>query len=208
MQGQNMQDKWFAIHNAHQWAKGILIEGNLLIAILKETHATHNNMGKGINFLKTKTILDELRTKSFINEHFFVISINKFISWLKRVDDPNSTQIITEFEGLFPFHKDIRNMREHDVEYFDGSGNKQNRFVVKDKTHSFVCDGSSTIIIGESYLIGGRIDVIKVLHFIETKIDIIKSIENKYMEQLSNQKPRRKPPSINHTKIFDVTGKT
>ena len=62
---------------------------------------------------------------------------------------------IDEFVHDFPEAKDLRNMREHDVDYFKGEGKAQDRFV-KDLSDATV-DGSASFSDKNGYLVGGRL---------------------------------------------------
>ena len=111
-----MQDQWYASANAKQWAMGILNEGNMLVNISKEFEKFFDLS----DLLPRRDELDKLRILQFTNETFFVIALNKLIKWLDRIDNAEATRIVNEFEAKFTLYKNVRNMREHDVEYYFG----------------------------------------------------------------------------------------
>jgi hypothetical protein len=60
-----------------------------------------------------------------------------------------STLVINRFSAHI---RDLRNMREHIVDYFTGAGNARNRWVVE--TPEYKADASSVV----GTMIGGRLD--------------------------------------------------
>lgn len=95
------------------------------------------------------------------NEHFFVISVGKALEWgaeLKRIN-PKLSDAIEALEQALPDGRLIRNMREHDLAYFKGTGHKQEEFVQSLNGGLVEVDGSSTVVGADGYLIGGRLSV-------------------------------------------------
>ena len=176
-----MQDQWYASANAKQWALGVLNEGNMLIDILKKQL---EELDSPDGFRLSREEFDKLRILQSTHETFFVIAINKLTRWLKVIDDTQANRIVNEFEAKFPLYKNIRHMREHDVEYYFGKGNKQKEFIVEDRSKGFSSDGSSTIVLGNEYLIGGMLDVGKVIKYVSENIDAINGLENKFMQKI------------------------
>ena len=79
---------------------------------------------------------------------------------------------------------ELRNMREHDDDYIRGTGHKQNNFITVSVDHLFSADATSTLIIDDRILLGGKVDVgqtIKIFekHFEEFSVeyqDLLKSL--------------------------------
>jgi hypothetical protein len=89
--------------------------------------------------------------------HFFVIAAYKLIEhreWIKKFDLCKKV----DFSEIDSFSskdiKDLRNMREHIVEYFQGDGRDKNRWITE--TPEYQADASSCV----GTMIGGRLDYI------------------------------------------------
>jgi hypothetical protein len=91
--------------------------------------------------------------------HLFLISANKvlqYIDWVKRLDFLDNS-IFDEFTTLRKDIKDLRDMNEHVVEYFTGTGRSPDIwFSVTDEA---VADASSTV----GTRIGNRLDWLSVV---------------------------------------------
>src|SRR5260370_41590457 len=90
--------------------------------------------------------------------HFFVIAAYKLIEYHKWVSTFGLCATV-DFSEIYAFSeqeiKDLRNMREHVVEYFQGQGHSSDRWFVE--TPEFKADASSVV----GMMIGGRLDWIK-----------------------------------------------
>jgi hypothetical protein len=151
------EQEWYFLNSSKIWLLGIMNQGQRLLsnqqhmrdemqAITLETLTQHQNY----------LVLNDLR---IVEEHFFVIAVSKAIDWLKEVKNFRlelSSEIDLFLQSL-PEVKDLRNMQEHDVDYFKGKGNAQKRFV---KTLAdMTVDASASISNDDGYLIGGRLNV-------------------------------------------------
>jgi hypothetical protein len=92
------------------------------------------------------------------DHHYFAIAANKLIEyrcWVQRLDLCKDI----DFREIDSFPKqdiiDVRNMREHVVDYFQGAGHSQSRWFIE--TPNFQADASSC----SGTLIGGRLDYMK-----------------------------------------------
>jgi hypothetical protein len=104
-------------------------------------------------------------------EHFFVIAVGKSEIWLNELADlePGVKGTFDDYLRRLPHARDVRNMREHDEEYFKGKGRAQERFV--HESDGGTVDGSATLIAGGKYLLGGRLDLIEAMDAARTVID-------------------------------------
>lgn len=89
--------------------------------------------------------------------HFFVIAAYKLIEhrdWIKKFDLCKDV----DFSPIDSFStkdiKDLRNMREHVVDYFKGDGKDKDRWIVE--TPEYKADASSCV----GTVIGGRLDYV------------------------------------------------
>jgi len=151
------EQEWYILNSSKIWLRGIVYQGQRLLdnqlqmqnymqAITRETLMKHQDF----------SVFNDLR---IVEEHFFVTSVSKATDWLKEVKKFRkdlSSDIDKFFQG-FPEAKDLRNMREHDVEYFRGEGRTQDRFVKN--LSNVTIDGSASFSDNNRYLVGGRMNV-------------------------------------------------
>jgi len=108
-----------------------------------------------------------------VEEHFFVIALGKAMDWLSELKQlkPATAPRIDAFLQSLPHAVDVRNMREHDIEYFKGKGRNQERFMHShtDSTGQVLgeADASSTAVYGDEYMIGGRLNVRRTIELCE-----------------------------------------
>jgi len=171
--------EWFAFQIAINWCQGTIIQGNrvlnlrfpeMLLSVSLESSKEHRKK------------FDEYQIYRLIDEHFFLIAARQVIRWCEFAKKQYSelTPAIDKFcsdRNII----DTRNMREHNDEYLVGKGNKQKNYVSEVKSINFdipgdqlgTCDASSTIVDGDRYLIGGRVDVLQTLKKIEELLNVM-----------------------------------
>ena len=151
------EQEWYFLNSAKIWLRGVVHQGQRL---LENQHQMQNAIQA-----TTRDALMKRQDFQFYNdlriveEHFFVISVSKAIDRLKEVKKfkPELSSDIDGFIHNLPEAKDLRNMREHDVQYFKGEGRAQDRFI-KTLTDSTV-DASASISDQNGYFICGRLNV-------------------------------------------------
>lgn len=118
-------DDWFALDCARLWVGSIVFQGDRLL------HAH--------NLLNTRPAVGAAGMQRFrrqmdrrlMEEQFFLDAIGKALRWVKvaKKRDSSLSQVVDRFLQQLPEAGDVRNMREHDDEYFEGNGNKQVDFM-------------------------------------------------------------------------------
>ena len=166
------EQEWYFLNSAKIWLQGVIYQGNRL---LENQHKVRNAMQvvTQATLMQHQNIL-ELKELRIVEEHFFVTSVSKTIDWLKEVKKfrKDLSSDIDKFLQGFPEAKDLRNMREHDVDYFKGGGRAQDRFVKN--LPDVTIDGSASFSDNNGYLIGGRVNVqqaIKAAQILYPKIE-------------------------------------
>ena len=152
-------DKFFLLSNVELWLMGVIHQGNRLLSIDIGT-LTHGQTDHSFE------AIFEMNSIRLIEEYFFIISVNKALEWLKESKKyvKGMKEIADKFENEIPYIKEVRNMREHEIEYFKGKGRKQKNFVRSvDGSRAIVSDATSTIVNEDEYLIGGRLNVQKAI---------------------------------------------
>ena len=140
--------------NSRQWLDAVVMQGERCVT--------------AVSALRSSGCIEQLRHASNmmrVEEHFFIIALGKAMEWLAElaIQRDEFRPAIEGYLAEMPHARDVRNMREHDIAYFKGEGNRQSRFVHQhtdsDGQVLASADGSSTVVFGEQYLIGGRLDL-------------------------------------------------
>lgn len=156
-----------------QWIAAIEFQGLRLLKINKINSSLHS-------------INRKLSNQQRVEEHFFIISVNKAIEWLEQTVKiyPQFSDCLKKFENELPNIKELRNMREHDIEYLSWNWRKQENFhkKVEDVSLSISADATSAIIFPDKYLIGWRLNVQKT---IALSIKILPDIYSFFQNQLN-----------------------
>jgi hypothetical protein len=151
------EQEWHFLNSSKIWLRGIMHQGRRLLENQQRMQSAMQAITAD-TFLRHQDFLvyNDLR---IVEEHFFVNSVSKAIDWLKEVKKfrKDLSLEINGFLHEFPEAKDLRNMREHDVDYFKGEGKVQNRFIKK--LPDATVDGSASFSDSMGYLIGGRLNV-------------------------------------------------
>jgi hypothetical protein len=153
----------FIKSNAEQWVGAIVKQGHRLL----NTKTTQSPME--LDQKKSAEPIEDLKNWVRTEEHFFIIAVGKAMDWLEELKSANTSDLlhIDDFFKKLPNAREMRNMREHDNEYLRGKGHKQKNFhqEVKVKVKGISgggrisADATATVIIGNDYLLGGRLNV-------------------------------------------------
>jgi hypothetical protein len=138
------EERFMAFEGIVQWTAAAIEQG---MRIASATAARDNSNARE----NSRLLNPEVRTE----HHYFAISANKVLEhreWVLRLGLCRQV----DFSMLDQFSRenvrDLRNMREHVVDYFEGVGRDKDRWIVE--TPEFKSDASGSI--GTS--IGGRLD--------------------------------------------------
>lgn len=80
---------------------------------------------------------------------------------------------------------DMRNMNMHDLDYFRGNGNAQERFLYT--SDGGTADATSTIVTERGHMLGNRLCVEEVILTFKKILPDIKKIFDDYMKQKYNE---------------------
>lgn len=166
-----MIDKWFCLNNTRLWIKGGIKEGDSILQL--EYEYTDN--------LNTPHLhKNDIRDTIFLHRHFFLISVAKVREYLVELSkvDSDLKEILNVLDEKFPDIRDLRNMNEHDISYYNEKGHKQKSFFKTNENISYT-DATSVEINKEGYLIGGRLNLQFVIDYL---IQIYPKIEKKLCE--------------------------
>lgn len=140
------QERYMAFEGLLQWTQAVVTQ-SAKVSAAREQQNTRDHAARRLAVL------------NFHSEcHFFVVASYKMIEYQEWVLTCGlcSTVDFSEIDGFSKQDiKDLRNMREHVVEYFQGQGRSTDRWFVE--TPEFKADASSVV----GTMIGGRLDWIK-----------------------------------------------
>ncbi len=143
-------ERFMSFSGLIQWTQGLILQSKR-VAIATEELSRAISQSHMKDFPTRKYLLN-------CEEHYFVIAANKLIEhreWTRELGLFASV----DFSEIDSFSKqnikDLRNMREHVVDYFKGDGIVKERWVFE--TPEYSADASSRI----DNLLGGRLDYIK-----------------------------------------------
>lgn len=166
--------EWFAFQTAIYWCQGSLIQGDRVLSLSFQDVPQ--------DFFEHKSQMEAWRIHRLIDEHFFLTAARQVIRWCERAKEqyPELAAHLNEFCSDRNI-VNTRDMREHGDEYLDGRGRRQQDYVAEVDSancplpgdQNGICDASSTVVFGEQYLIGGRVDVRQTLRKVKFLLGVL-----------------------------------
>ena len=142
------EEKFMAYYGLIQWTQGVIFQSKRVISA---TEKLLSNAGSN------RELYTENLYLMHCEHHYFVIATFKLFKYYKWSKQHNLFPNVdfSELDSVnYQDIKDLRNMREHVVEYFQGDGNAKMRWWIE--TSDFKADASSCV----GTLIGGRLDYV------------------------------------------------
>lgn len=99
----------------------------------------------------------------------FLVALNKVARWgekLKKLDSGH-TDAVDTYLASFAEGKYLRNVHEHDDEYFLGKGRDRSKYVVEFPEKNLVTNVSGTMIIDGEIFLGNKLSVQAMLKAVE-----------------------------------------
>ncbi|MFA6052493.1 MAG: hypothetical protein WC762_07865 [Methylobacter sp.] len=138
------EERFMAFSGLVQWTQGVVLQSKRVINVAEQ--------------LKDRNFFYRSIYSMHCEHHYFVIAAYKLIEhreWIKKFGLCSNVDFSEIDEFSVQDIKDLRNMREHVVEYFQGNGRTKSRWFVE--TPAYKADASSSV----GTMIGGRLDYIK-----------------------------------------------
>lgn len=165
------------LSRAVTWVYGVIVQGERLLLRAEDfieavKDGDHN---------KFEIACERLE----LDEHFFCIAVNEANEWLIEVGKkiPGLKTYSKMFSAVVPLAKELRNMREHEIDYYKGCGKKQlNR---KKGELGLENDAQSAMFTKGSFEIGKRINVEKTKEIAEKIYPILRERLSKLMDALT-----------------------
>lgn len=152
---------YFSFASSKMWIKAVIIESEEILRIHNQTTRLFKDL-----FNSPREEMDHYSDLRSIHEYYLIIALNKAREWIVEASkhDNDLLETLKEIDCQLPSIRDVRNMREHEIEYFYNKGNKQKSFIKPvDTEGNIIADATSTVVTSEGYFVGGRINVQKSL---------------------------------------------
>lgn len=150
-----------AIRRLHHWLYVVHLQFGRIDRIIEEMRVM------GFLAETADTILERM-ARLEADEHFMLEALNKLDRWLGKARrfDPALKSAAKAFRMAIPYLVEIRNMWEHDEEYWQGKGRKQSSYVRDEVLKGFPQTASATMmwtdpINGVRHVLGNRFDIQK-----------------------------------------------
>lgn len=162
-------ERFLAFEGLLGWTQGIIVQSTRVKAA-HERFMQHleSHLDRRFKILSVQT-----------EQHLFVIAANQFFKYRRWVGELDlvDNQIFCEIDAFGRDVDVLRDMKEHVVEYFKGEGRRPHDFVFSEEQsvekwgESVIADASATMMSGNSYRIGNRLDVFALAAVAENVLD-------------------------------------
>lgn|GEM_PF-5174154 len=178
------QPTWWQWHQLNFWMWACLENGQRYLDAHTEMMRVVRSFPSGNSTSHTEWREAYILAQNNCNlaKYNFVLSVGKTIRILTRSKKmfPEICSVCDEAVHLFQEGPELRNMIEHDEEYFEGNGRKQNEFVRQNDGGS--ADASSVIVTSEGHFLGGRFIVEKAIAELEVIYAVVASVPEPEVE--------------------------
>jgi hypothetical protein len=148
------EERFMTLEGLVQWTEAVITQAQRIAATIDQ----HRNMDLMRNPIQSATMRRRTIHATHRECHFFAVAAHKLIEHRRRARELGLCQSVdfTEIDSLRAGDiRDLRNMREHVIDYFKGGGRDKDRWMVE--TPEFKADASSLT----GTIIGGRLDYAK-----------------------------------------------
>lgn len=157
-------DDRLVLDTTKTWLFGLICQGNRVLANDRELRMPSSSAEEFFEWCETSKDAQRLRT---VEEHFFVIAVNKTIEWLLETEKRSLIDrgLSKPFRKAAALGPQVRNMREHEMEYLQESPKRKKpesydiQIPIKDNGVEALISAGGTVVTGEGILIGGRVNV-------------------------------------------------
>ena len=153
----------FSLDSARRWCKAVIIESERILELDQEIGNLFRNMNSAEAFQTVDwNRMNHISDVSRLEEYYFIIALNKALEWLLESKQKfiEVQPLIERINTELPYIREVRNMREHEIEYFKNEGRNQRNFIRPlGKEGQSIADATSMIVNEEGYFVGGRISV-------------------------------------------------
>jgi hypothetical protein len=157
---------WFVMNTARNWVASVVHQGNRVLALQTIDLPTDGGVEA---FFENARKRQQEPDFTHIEDHLFVTTVHKSVEWLVEAHKRNllDPEITASFITAADKAQVVRNIREHHLEYLNGGGRQKSQNVVtidiNNGSATAAVDASSVIITDEGRLIGGRINVQRLM---------------------------------------------
>ena len=129
-------------------------------AVLNQIKRIEQNMNSEVYLAQVQRLADE---------HFIKISLKQLLNWIIELNKyvKETQKFVDSFNSLFDI-KLLRDVSEHELDYYKNIGNKQKKFINTEYNQSLI----RCLIIDDIYYIGGKINM-EHLKSIVSELDVL-----------------------------------
>ena len=129
-------------------------------AVLNQIKRIEQNMNSEVYLAQVQRLADE---------HFLKISLKQLLNWIIELNKyvKETQKFVDSFNSLFDI-KLLRDVSEHELDYYKNIGNKQKKFINTEYNQSLI----RCLIIDDIYYIGGKINM-EHLKSIVSELDVL-----------------------------------
>lgn len=161
------------VQRADFWISAAIFQGARLVAHLDAQEAAgapDTRTDEERERFNTANVLGDGHLVEDLEAHFFMVALHNARTFAEKLGSlarkhwPEFTGAVAQFEQATSHVDDQRDMWEHEDEYLSGRGKAQERYVRERPDPSgdgppIVADAHTTILQGENYRPGDRVDV-------------------------------------------------
>lgn len=129
-------------------------------AVLNQIKRIEQNMNSEVYLAQVQRLADD---------HFLKISLKQLLNWIIELNKyvKETQKFVDSFNSLFDI-KLLRDVSEHELDYYKNIGNKQKKFINTEYNQSLI----RCLIIDDIYYIGGKINM-EHLKSIVSELDVL-----------------------------------
>ncbi|MDH0648922.1 hypothetical protein N5D48_15725 [Pseudomonas sp. GD03858] len=183
---------WFVLATARNWTAAVVHQG-IRVLRLQESSTPPQDSGRFSEWARNRQLNPDF---TYVEDHLFVTTVHKSVEWLHEAHKRNllEPELTESFILAADQSKLVRDIREHFLKYLNGDGwdRDKNEVVIDVNSGSTTAkiDASSVIVTDEGRLIGGRINVQRLMKEAEALHPLLFEQQNKIMMQEAGQRIR------------------
>lgn len=181
---------WFVLATARNWTAAVVNQGNRVLS-LQESSTPPLDSDSFFEWTRNRQLNPDF---THVEDHLFVTTVHKAVEWLGEAHKRNllEPELTASFILAADQSKLVRDIREHFLKYLNGGGwDRDKNEVVIDVNNGGTkakIDASSVIVTDEGRLIGGRINVQRLMKEANTLHPLLFEQQNKVMKQEADQR--------------------
>lgn len=154
---------WFVLNSARNWTAAVVHQGQRVLQLQASSMPPRD-----ADFVEWARRRQSEPDFTGTEDHFFVTAVSKTVEWIAEAHKRNllKPEVTEPFLTAADKGSLVRNIREHFIEYLNGGGRQKKQNVVDIEFNDGLTgsvDASSVIVTDEGRLIGGRLNVQRLM---------------------------------------------